>query len=193
MRLKKHLTILSASILVLLACESKEKQVKTIDLGAFTIDAPTSWHPIKQAGIDSYVGQIAIDDGDTLFFDLGWYSNDLSEDPLFTVHHKNIYLLDEELLYKEDSLVYTFVGTTDSINVNRYFKDSVSWETIDNRRAKIVRPKKTGVGTTGIFIDSLWQAGSAVDRFQMNGKNLKPENEKLLLAAIKTIKFHRGE
>lgn len=188
-RLKKHLSILCASILLLLACESKEKQVKTIDLGAFTIDAPTSWHPVKQAGVDSYVGQIAIDGGDTLFFDLGWYSNDLSEGPMFTVHDKNIYLLDEELLNKEDSLVYTFVGTTDSINVNRYFKDSVTWEIIDNRRAKIVRPKKTGLGRTGIFIDSLWQAGSAVDRFQMNGKNLKAENERQLLTAIRTLKF----
>lgn len=190
-RLKKHLSIFSASILLLLACESKEKQVKTIDLGAFTIDAPTSWHPVKQAGIDSYVGQIAIDDGDTLFFDLGWYSNDLSEDQLFTVHEKNIYLLDEELLHKKDSLVYTFVGTTDSINVNRYFKDSITWEIIDNRRAKIVRPKKTGIGTTGIFIDSVWQAGSAVDRFQINGKNLKPENEKQFLTSIRTLKFTR--
>ncbi|MBT1702299.1 hypothetical protein [Chryseosolibacter indicus] len=190
MRIKQHLILLTAStLLLLLACKSKEKQLKTIDLGSFTIEAPTSWHPIKQAGIDSYVGQIAIDDRDTLFFDLGWYSNDLSEDQLFTVHEKNIYLLDEELLYNEDSLVYTFVGTTDSINVNRYFKDSVAWEVIDNRRAKIVRPKKTGVGTTGIFIDSLWQAGSAVDRFQMNGKNLKPENEKHLLTAIRTLKF----
>ena len=31
---------------------------------------------IKEQGVDSYVGRIAIDSVDTLEFDLGWYSND---------------------------------------------------------------------------------------------------------------------
>ncbi|MDO1445202.1 hypothetical protein Q0590_03015 [Rhodocytophaga aerolata] len=50
----------------------------TIDLGSFTIAAPTAYLYFKIRGIDSYVGGIT-NKRDTLIFDYGWYSNDLSD------------------------------------------------------------------------------------------------------------------
>jgi hypothetical protein len=50
----------------------------TINLRSFRIETPTSYRFFKGRGIDSYVGGIT-NQIDTLFFDYGWYSDDLSE------------------------------------------------------------------------------------------------------------------
>src|SRR4051812_44268713 len=56
-----------------------KSDTETMDFGAFSIETPQSWQQIKARGADSYVGRIDIDEKDTLDFDLGWYSNTLSE------------------------------------------------------------------------------------------------------------------
>ena len=52
---------------------------QTLDFGSFSIVTPNGWTKIKAQGADSYVGRIAIDNTDTVGFDLGWYSNKLNE------------------------------------------------------------------------------------------------------------------
>ena len=52
---------------------------QTLDFGSFTIETPNGWTKIKAQGQDSYVGRISIDAMDTLDFDLGWYSNSMTE------------------------------------------------------------------------------------------------------------------
>ncbi len=142
-------------LFLIAGCKTSETKndYRNLDFNYFTIESPRSWTKIKLRGIDSYVGKIAIDNSDTLYFDLGWYSNKLE-------------------------------GKKSEI---------ISWDTIDGRRCKIVYPSKAGVGITGIYIDSLWQAGSEIDRFNLAGYNLKPENEKLLLQALQTLKFYNKE
>lgn len=49
------------------------------------------------------------------------------------------------------------------------------------------------IGITGIYIDSLWESGSDIDKFNLYGNNLKTENEKIFLQAIKTLKFKRKQ
>lgn len=44
---------------------------------------------------------------------------------------------------------------------------------------------------TGVYIDSLWNAGSNRDRFNLYGLNLKPENEKSFLKVLQTLKFRK--
>ncbi|MEJ2882216.1 hypothetical protein [Pedobacter sp. GR22-6] len=61
--------------------------------------------------------------------------------------------------------------------------------TISNKKAKIVRPKVSGKGLTGVYIDSIGNTPYGRIRFQLNGRNLTAANEELLLTAIKTIKF----
>lgn len=60
---------------------------------------------------------------------------------------------------------------------------------LDHKKAKIVKPKLSGKGLTGVYIDSISNTPYGRIKFQLNGKNLTPTNEKLLLQAIKTIKF----
>jgi hypothetical protein len=128
---------------------------QTLDFRSFTIEAPASWTKINMRGIDSYIGKIALPLNDTLSFDLGWYSYNLSQNAE---------------------------------------KNTITWETIDGRNAKIVYPKQSGNGTTGIYIDSLWREGAvSVDKFNLYGVNLEPANEKVLLQALKTLKFYENK
>lgn len=181
MGVKKYLLIL----LFLLSCRDESK---TLDAGSFTIEVPNNWEILKEKGIDSFVGKISIDETDTVSFDLGWYSNSLDEEKPYYLENDRVFLLNDRKS-KPNSLLYEYYGRTDTTDLEKFLKNKVSFETIDNKKAKIISPKKAGYGTTGIFIDSLWVKGSGVDRFQLNGKDLKPENEKKLLNAIRTIKF----
>lgn len=172
----------------LLTFMSCNKATKTLDFDKFEIEVPSSWHKIVKAGIDSQVGKIAIDNNDTLYFDLGWYSGNLAEDKPYLIEGKSVHLINQEKS-TENSIFYNYYGTLDTIDLKKFLKTEHKYVKIDNRKAKLVFPKKSGIGTTGVFFDSLWVRGSGVDRFQLSGKNLKEQNQKELLNAIKTIKF----
>lgn len=51
-----------------------------MDLIQFKLEVPQMWTYTNLYGIDSYVGQINMTDGDYIQFDLGWYSNALNAD-----------------------------------------------------------------------------------------------------------------
>src|SRR5687767_5441037 len=184
--MKKFLTAII--VIGLTACSQPQPkgQTKTMDFGAFTIETPHTWKQIKAQGIDSYVGKIAIDDSDILHFDLGWYSNDLTE-------YQEVKMGDGKTYYISSYDTAYSPKLVDSANRDRVVKSNILWDTVDGRRAKILSPIKAGIGTTGIYIDSLWQAGSDVDKFNLYGTNLKPQNEKAVLAAVKTLKFHEAQ
>ncbi len=164
--------------LIIGCSDSKTKSdKKTLDFGSFTIETPRGWTKIKAQGTDSYVGRIAIDNSDTLDFDLGWYSNTLTEPEPQIIERsmlKNVDVVDT-------THVIIIADNIRGIDRDKYRKNNVLWDTIDGRKAKIVFPRKSGIGTTGIYIDSLWQSGSDVDRFNLYGDNLKPANKKYFL------------
>jgi hypothetical protein len=183
--------LLTAIIVIgLTACnQTKHKgDTKTMNFGSFSIETPQSWTAIKEQGVDSYVGSIAIDEKDTISFDLGWYSNRLYEyDPT---------ILDSSMRANIDtSMIDTseviFVENRMKVDPDKYRKNNVLWDTIDGRKAKIVYPRQSGKGTTRFYFDSLWISGSDVDRFNLYGDNLKPENEKKLLQVLRTLKFSK--
>jgi hypothetical protein len=172
----------------LTACDHQKHKVdtKTLDFGVFTIETPHSWTKIKDRGIDSYVGRIAIDSTDTLDFDYGLYSNNLHEyDPT---------ILDSSMMKDVDTSQINeiiFVKNRMRVDPDKYRKNNISWDTINGHKAKIVFPRQSGLGTTGIYIDSLLVSGSDVLKFNLYGENLKPENEKKVLDALRTLQFHK--
>ena len=137
-------------LLILSLTALTQQETKTLDFGAFTIEVPASWKKVKVQGIDSYVGQIKIDDRDVIGFDLGRYSNSLRSE-----------------------------------NTTAYL------DTIDNKSVKLVRPKNSGTGITGNYIDSIGSTKYGKIKFQLSGNNLNPANEELVMKAIKTIKFSK--
>lgn len=182
--------ILVIPLLSFLSCTNSRPHAnkQTLDFGEFTIETPIGWKKIKEQGIDSYVGRIALDNTDTISFDLGWYSNKLNETEPWIIERSELKNMDIA-----DTSTYVVVEHKPRVDPDKYKKNNVSWATIDGRNAKIVFPRRSGIGTTGVYIDSLWQEGADVDRFNLYGINLKPLNEKLLLDAIKTLRFHKGK
>src|SRR4051794_16538642 len=164
------------------------QNTKTLDFGAFTIETPESWTKLKANSIDSYVGRIVIDEKDTLDFDLGWYSNKLYETDITFLDSSMMNSIDTNLV---DISSIIFVKDRRYIDPDKYRKNNVSWDTIDGYKAKIVYPRISGIGTIGVYIDSLWVAGSGIDRFNLYGINLKPDNERKVLQALHTLKFHK--
>lgn len=179
------LSHISALTILVVGCKDPSR-TKTMDFGLFTIEVPYKWQQVKQNGIDSYVGAIAVDKTDTLYFDLGMYSNTLTEPNIQVITRQ---MMEENAL---DSLDYIVVKDIMSMNIDAdlYRKQNVSWDTIDNRRAKIVFPRLSGKGMTGIYIGSLWGDSSKV-RFNLHGVDLKKQTEENLLKAIKTLRFHK--
>ena len=174
-------------LVLLISCNNSNKATEQImDFGLFTLEAPEEWKRIKEKGTDSYVGKIAIDNSDTLEFDLGWYSNTLTEPEPMIIERSTL-----PLRSTKDFSEYIIVDDIRNIDPDQYRKNNVSWDTIDGRKAKIVFPRKQGIGMTGIYIDSLWVSGSSVDKFNLVGFNLKPVNQELVRQAIKTLKFHK--
>ena len=177
-------------IFIFISCSGRKprdgKQI--LQFGLFTIETPQKWKKIKAQGADSYVGRIAIDGHDTLDFDLGWYSNTLTEDEPQIIERSML-----KFMSKIDTTEFIIVDNRKHIDPDKYKKNNISWDTIDGRRSKIVFPRQSGVGTTGIYIDSIWQSGSGNDRFNLYGINLNPVNEKQLLQAIKTLRFHKSD
>lgn len=165
-----------------------------MDFGAFSMETPENWVYVKQRGIDSFVGKIAIGNNDTLYFDYGMYSNDLEESfnngYYYIIDKDSIFIPDWELS-KLDTIsepIYKFFARGGENKLKEFMKDTSYYETINGLKAKIVTPKKIKTGTTGVFFEN-----TRIDRkgmrFQISGYNLKKKNHKAFLKAIKTLKF----
>ncbi len=72
-----------------------------------------------------------------------------------------------------------------NLNVDNSAHD-IGFKIIDNRDAKIVKPKNFQRGTTGVYFDSL---DIQKTKFQMSGIDLSAGNQQLFLTAIETLKF----
>jgi hypothetical protein len=149
--MQKLLTVIF--IFGLTACNHTEPKNddKILDFGLFTIEAPQSWTKIKEQGIDSYGGRIAIDKQDTLDFDLGWYSDNLYEYDRTILDSNMIKDIDTSRINVNEII---FVKSRMRVDPDKYRKNNVLWDTIDGRKAKIVYPRQSGIGTTGVYIDS---------------------------------------
>ncbi|WP_146191042.1 hypothetical protein [Sphingobacterium athyrii] len=187
--MKQFIKLSHISALTILVVGCKDPScTKTMDFGLFTLEVPYKWQQVKQNGIDSYVGAISVDKIDTLYFDLGMYSNSLTEHNIEVITRQ---MMEESATDSSDYITVKDMPILDfDLDADLYRKQNVSWDTIDNRRAKIVFPRISGKGTTGIYIGSLWGDSSKV-RFNLYGANLKAQTEEDLLKAIKTLRFYK--
>ena len=133
------ITVRLLFFLIIGCIDSKSKSEKhVLDFGSFTIETPYGWTKIKEQGIDSYVGRIAIDNIDTLHFDLGWYSNKLNESELTILDSNMIGSIDTPII---DANNIIFVKNRMQVDPDDYKKNNVLWDMIDGRKVKIVSPR----------------------------------------------------
>lgn len=70
-------------VIFLTFCSTKQNDWETLDFGVFKLKAPIGWTIIKKQGIDSYFGGLT-NGKDSLWFDYGWYSVDLTGEATYT-------------------------------------------------------------------------------------------------------------
>jgi hypothetical protein len=173
---------------------TKSENKQTLDLRTFTMETPDNWKYIQKRGIDSFVGEIAIGKKDTLYFDYGMYSSDLEESfnggYYHIINNDSIFARDWEVKQLDtiNEPVYKFIARGGKDKLQEFKKNMNYFETINGLKAKIVVPKKSRKGMTGIYFES-----SRIDKKGMKlniyGYNLKLKNHKAFLEAMKTIKF----
>jgi len=156
-----------------------------MDFGSFPLEAPKSWKKLAGESVDSYVGLVVIDSTDTLHFDYGWYSSTLAEAEPLILERALLKNMREPVDTNEFNIVESRLG----IDVDDFRKNNVSWDTIDGRKAKIIFPRRSGRGMTGVYISNVWEASGDITRFNLYGENLKTANEKTVLEVLQTLKF----
>jgi hypothetical protein len=183
--------------LLLQGCHSEPK-FKTMDAGFFSIQTPVEWRLANTKITNSVIGKteftttrgsISVGQGDTAFFELGYFAG---------IPFEYISLA----LDKTDTLYYLTRDQKDAPETSKPTGDvpkgilpylvstQYSFLKIDGRNGALHKPVKAGIGITGIDIDSLKSRGVVNMNFILYGQNLKPPNESELLEAIKTIKFY---
>ncbi|MCT8341253.1 hypothetical protein MG296_14395 [Flavobacteriaceae bacterium TK19130] len=188
--MRKTLSILI--LLLILSCDKSEN--KTIDYGAFEITVPKSWSEYEINGIDSYVSGLITDKNDTLIFDLGWYSPDLTENPELLVFEESEYAEftteQKEKLKGTKHLVVADYTSAD-FQAKDYLKYEFEIDSIDCFEAKFIKPRNKGFGASGIYIDSLKGGGpnSNKTRLSFYGNNLSDSTQVEFFKALKTIKL----
>ena len=191
----KILLLLWFTIPLLVSCIGNEPSgndgTKLLDYGYFTIRVPQEWKRVNAKGIDSYVGEIHIDANTVINFDLGWYSNDLSEGSEdYVVRNDSLIVLEKSPIPGATKPREDYRGKPDSSTLATVTVNQKQYITVDGYKAKIVTPTRTGKGMTGLYVENLWNAGNSNDRFQINGQNLTAKQQKQLIEAIKTLKFY---
>ncbi len=185
---RKIITLLGA-LCIIMSCETSP--YKRIGFGAFDIEVPSDWKKYKIRGIDSYVGGIITSSKDTLIFDLGFYSPDVSKNS-FPMVYDSVRLA--ELTKKERGLLsntkHLIVDSlTGTVNYKDYKKYKVYYDSVDCFEAKFIEPKNKGFGASGIYIDDLKVDGINKTRFSFYGNHLVDSVQREFKKALKSIRF----
>ncbi|MBK0404800.1 hypothetical protein I5M27_17545 [Adhaeribacter sp. BT258] len=179
--MKKQLLLL---IVILWSCTKVVKEdLKTIDFKILKITVPSNWERIDLKGIDSFVSGIKTGKGDTVVFDIGDYSYDLTNEP--TIRDKKYKSYLDSLCFDTKRMIFSNNKELDKIQ-GIYFKEFFIFDTIDCYKARYAIPKVKGRGITGFYIDSLNSDSLKVSSY---GYDLDPTEQEQLLKAFKTIKI----
>lgn len=173
--------------IILQSCSNHE--TKMIDFENFQITIPKYWEKIRLEGIDSNVGGFVTENNDTIIFDYGSYSNPLEED-IIIFERKFVREIIKENP-ETDTLHMTIVSDISKVNQEDFKINKEHFEKISGYQAKIVSPKHSGKGITGIHFDSLGNSSLGKIKFTLYTQNLNIKNEKELLKAIRTIKLKK--
>ena len=80
-----RLRLISILLFLTASCKTNTSEWKTLDFGVFKLKTPQGWTILKEQGIDSYFGGLT-NGKDSLWFDYGWYSVDLSGENSYKQH-----------------------------------------------------------------------------------------------------------
>ncbi|MBP4139145.1 hypothetical protein [Flavobacterium geliluteum] len=180
--MKKRQILLKYMIISLLfySCNQKDN-FQEFSFDGFSMSLPSSWKKIKVKGIDSKVNLIVTKNNDSIYFDLGQYSQEFNEtNKVFS----------KEQIQKYDSLKMNINGLhfSDTPEIDQaqgtFLQEYYYYDTINKKVGKIKIPKKYQQGETGIYFSKINK-----NALSIVGKNLNKEEQEILIESFKTIKF----
>lgn len=180
---------------ILITCLSCEKEIyKSVDFGSFEITVPQSWKKFKVDGIDSYVGGLTTNEKDTLIFDIGWYSGDITKNPDVLIFSQNEFnSFSKKQREKLNDVKHLIVANLfeASYNPSEYLKNKYVLDNIDCFTAKLISPTNNGFGTSGIYIDSLKGSKATFNKTSMSfyGNELSDTIQVEFFKSLRSIKF----
>ena len=167
-------------------------EYKIKDKVYFSLKIPKSWKEIEVNGIDSDVMIFVNSLNDTITSDYGWYSNSLNDEDLPTVYTKNEYnALSENDKNNLKESEYVIIEDYNNFNYNSITKSIYKIYKIDNRKAKVVMPKASGKGITGVYFEKLYKVRGNFMNLNLYGYDVNKETEEEILNVISTIKFKK--
>ena len=189
--MRKTLSILI--LLLIFSCEKSE--YKTIDFGSFEITVPQNWKEYEVKGIDSYVGGLVTNEQDTLIFDLGWYSGDLTKNIEILVFSKTEYSeFSEKQKSRLEKVKHLIVDDefTAEYDAKEYLKYKFTKDSIACFSAKFIEPTNKGFGASGIYIDSLKGSRKNHNKTSMSfyGNDLSESAQTEFFKALKKMEFN---
>ncbi|WP_299124541.1 hypothetical protein [uncultured Tenacibaculum sp.] len=160
---------------------------KTENFLNFSLEIPKNWTVHQLKGTDSYVRLITTEKNDSIYMDYGMYSNSLKYyPPIIAPLKKKKMILSFGL--KESEVIFL---DKDSITKKDrgFYKDRIElYETINEKKAKIVFPKKGKKGLGGVYFENFKNN----NKLTIYGNNLNNEKSLKLIEVIKTIKLKKN-
>ena len=167
-------------------------EYKTKENIDFSLKIPKTWKEIEVSGIDSDVMVFVNSLNDTITSDYGWHSNSLKDEDLpaiFTKIEFNELSENEKVNLKENE--YIIIEDYNNFDYNSITKSVSEIYKIDNRKAKVVVPKISGKGITGVYFEKLYKERGGFMNLNLYGYNVNKETEVEILNVISTIKFNK--
>ena len=172
----RFLLMLPLALLILGSCSNSHY----MDYGEFQINVPSDWKALSMQGIDSDVGGLITSEGDTLVYDLGWYTFDPEEEDVEFQYN---------LVYME-GLKADQEADIDSLFERRInIKHTYETVDIDCFKAKLVTPIDSLGLFTGVYIDSINVSDNGVTKFGFYGTELSKRTKEEFITAIRSISF----
>lgn len=185
------------SILILLiAVSCTQSRYKTIDYQSFEITVPKKWQKHEMTGTDSYVGGLITDKKDTLTFDIGRYSLDLSKSKQALVYDKKEYSqLSEEEKEKLKDTKHLIIENHETVKYDAasYAKYKSVVDNIDCFKVNFIIPTNNGYGMSGIYINNLDKVDSSYPATNMSfyGTDLSEKTQSKFFKALKKMKLKK--
>lgn len=178
-------SILATTVLILFSCNSFKKFI----IGPLTFEIPNNWIIVPTNGIDSQTGFLIMGNKDTLYYDLGYYGNSLTEP-------KNLKLIPKKFANKIDSSVVDMSNIIfvedNKMDIDLYYKQNVTFKNIDNYQLKLVFPRRPGIGITGLHIDSLSNSLIGRMKFTIYANNLPLEFQNQALEIFEKVQINNS-
>ena len=181
----KRLIIAFTFALLLTRCQDASK-FRLVETEKFSITTPTEWRLVKIDGIDHSFTVLVTAQADTIYMNYGRDIEGFNEtikvhSMQAKAHFDSIdWPYRHEMVFSKDAVTEERQG----IYLNEYYR----YDTIGNKRAKVMLPKLAGLGHTGIYFDSINARG---EQLVIIGENLDQATQDQLYQSFYTVGFKK--